>query len=158
MIYTALGCCYRSVVGYMSDHSNSKYGRRRPYMIVSLFPLSLFMILAFLNVDFGNTGNIIYFILIAILFRLVYTGYVIPYFSLGAEVTQDYDERVTIQCIAGYTIYIAAWIITAGPMIIIDFAVDHGVSYESSWSIAAIVFSLFSLICGIVSWYFRGSE
>ncbi len=75
------------VVGYMSDHSNSKYGRRRPYMIVSLFPLSLFMILMFLNVDFGNTGNIIYFILIAMLFRLVYTGYVIPYFSLGAEVT-----------------------------------------------------------------------
>ena len=147
------------VVGYMSDHSNSKYGRRRPYMIVSLFPLSLFMILMFLNVDFGNTGNIIYFILIAMLFRLVYTGYVIPYFSLGAEVTQDYDERVTIQCIAGYAIYIAACIITAGPMVIIDFAVDHGVSYESSWSIAAIVFSLFSLICGIVSWWaLRGSE
>lgn len=147
------------MVGYLSDHSRSRYGRRRPYMLVSLVPLSIVMVLMFTKVNFGTTGNIVYFIFIAMVFRTVYTGYVIPYFSLGAEITQDYNERVTVQCIAGYVIYIAVWIITAGPMVIINFAMKHGMEYSTAWTIAAALFSLFSLLCGLISWRsLRGSE
>lgn len=147
------------VVGYLSDNSRSKYGRRRPYMLVSLFPLFLITILMFVAVDFGSTGNVVYYIFLALVFRTFYTGYVIPYFSLGAEITQDYDERVTIQCISAYFVYIAVWVITAGPMVIIDFATARGVSYSHAWTIAAAVFSLVTLFCGLISWrILRGTE
>lgn len=147
------------LVGHMSDVSRSKYGRRRPFMIVSLLPMSIFVVLYFTAVDFGTVGTCIYYVAIAMLYRTFYTGYVIPYFSLGAEITQDYDERVTLQCISAYFVYFAVWFCTAGPMKVIEIALAKGISYSNSWILAAIFVALFTLICGYVSWRsLRGTE
>lgn len=147
------------VVGHISDTSKSKYGRRRPFMIVSLAPMCIFVILYFTAVDLGTVGSCIYYVLVAMLYRTFYTGYVIPYFSLGAEITQDYDERVTLQCISAYFVYFAVWLCTAGPMKVIEIAMAKGVSYSDSWILAALSVALCTLICGLISWRsLRGME
>ena len=147
------------IVGHMSDTSKSKYGRRRPFMIGSLFPMCLFVVLYFTKVDFGTVGNCVYYILIAMLYRTFYTGYVIPYFSLGAEITQDYDERVTLQCISAYFVYFAVWFCTAGPMKVIEISLAKGLSYSTSWFLAAISVAVCTIICGWISWRsMRGTE
>lgn len=140
------------VVGHLSDTCTSRFGRRRPFMLVSLLPLSITMVLLFVPVGFGPAVSIAYYIIMALLYRTFYTGFVVPYFSLGAEITQDYDERVTIQCMAGYFIYIAVWAVTAGPMVVIDKAVKSGISYGNAWTIAAAVFAVVGLCCGLISW------
>lgn len=147
------------VIGHLSDTSKSKYGRRRPFMIVSLLPMCIFAVLYFTAVDFGTVGTCVYYILIAMLYRTFYTGYVIPYFSLGAEITQDYDERVTIQCISAYFVYFAVWLCTAGPMKVIEIALEKGISYSTSWCLAALSVAVCTLICGVISWRsLRGKE
>lgn len=147
------------VIGYMSDTSTSKYGRRRPFMIVGLVPLCLLTVLSFTKVDFGLTGTCIYFIFISVIYRTFYTVYVLPYFSLGAEITQDYDERVKLQCISAYFAYFAVWLCTAGPMAVLDYALRKGVSYSTSWILAAASLAVCMLICGLVSWRsLRGTE
>lgn len=147
------------VVGHMSDTCTSRYGRRRPFMVVSLLPLAIMTVLAFVAVDFSMPLTIAYYIIVGLLFKTFYTGYVVPYFSLGAEITQDYDERVTIQSMAGYFIYIALWIVTAGPMLVIDKAMARGIEYSTAWTIAAAVFSVVGVICGLICWYtMRGRE
>ena len=146
-------------IGFLSDNCSSKYGRRRPFMIVSLVPFCLMTVLSFTYIDLGHVGTIVYFIIVAIFYRTCYTGYVIPYFSLGAEITQDYDERVKLQCISAYFAYFAVWFCTAGPMAVLSWALGRGISYRDGWIISAIFLAACMLICGFISWNsLRGRE
>ncbi len=86
------------VVGVISDGWKSeKWGRRHPFMLASAFPLGVLTWLLFLppeNLD--QSGLFFWFLTFNILVRLALTVFVVPYTSLGAELSKDYHERTTI--------------------------------------------------------------
>lgn len=69
-------------IGYISDNSKSKHGKRRPIMLFSIFPTAILMSLIFIKVDFGG-GTLAYYAIVCILFYLFYYTYLVPYDSLG---------------------------------------------------------------------------
>jgi glycoside/pentoside/hexuronide:cation symporter, GPH family len=80
-------------VGYISDHTHTMFGRRRPYMAVGSLFLSLTLYLL-LNPLRGNQFfQIIWFGALIFLLFLCWTIVVVPYESLGPEITFDYDQR-----------------------------------------------------------------
>jgi len=112
------------VVGYVSDRTETKLGRRRPYMLVGAFPLFVATIIMFTNpllvfdkVSFlspdvfaegfdwsaaawnpseHQTLLLIWGIIFFCLLNLAYTLVNIPYNSLTPELTQDYHERTSL--------------------------------------------------------------
>jgi len=87
------------VMGAISDRTNSRYGRRHPYMFVSFIPVSIFYILLFspsTEWELSQTQLFWWMFICASLTRIGMTLFEVPHRSFGAEITKDYDERTKL--------------------------------------------------------------
>ncbi|MFO7797558.1 MAG: MFS transporter [Promethearchaeati archaeon] len=86
------------IMGYISDRTHTKYGRRRPYIMAFLLPLALTMFfLFFAPKSYGITdqiSNFIYFTIIILIFEFCYTTYDINISSTFPEVFITEASRV----------------------------------------------------------------
>ena len=84
-------------IGYLSDRTNTRWGRRFPWIMISLIPIAIIMILLFTPLSsIGITDptlNFIYFMIIIIVFELFFTMYDINYTSLYPEIFITEEER-----------------------------------------------------------------
>ncbi|MEM7017626.1 MAG: MFS transporter [Pseudomonadota bacterium] len=88
------------VVGSWSDSTQSKYGRRHPFMYLAALPFALSFYLLFAPPDgLGTLGLFLWVTCFATLTRATMTFYSVPYMALGAELTQDYDERTLLSAL-----------------------------------------------------------
>ena len=78
------------IMGYLSDRTHTRWGRRRPYIIIFLGPLALVMFFLFFPpLSYGVTDsmvNFVYFVIIIILFEFFYTTYDINLTSMLPEI------------------------------------------------------------------------
>lgn len=90
------------MVGMLSDRTQSRWGRRHSWMIWGAIPFGFFYFLQWLVPSFGDTpatnqwGLFTYYVIISILFNTAYTAVNLPYTALTPELTQDYDERTSL--------------------------------------------------------------
>lgn len=90
------------IVGVMSDRTQSKWGRRFPWMLYGSIPFGVFFCLQWIVPQFSadpvtNQWALFwYFVVIAVLFNTAYTAVNLPYTALTPELTQDYDERTSL--------------------------------------------------------------
>jgi glycoside/pentoside/hexuronide:cation symporter, GPH family len=89
------------MVGILSDGTQSKQGRRYPWMIWGAIPFGVFFFLQWIVPSFGSGdvqqwGLFWYYTAISVLFNAFYTVVNLPYTALTAELTQDYDERTSL--------------------------------------------------------------
>ena len=84
------------LVGYLSDRTRTKWGRRRPFLLFGAIPFGLSFTLLWLSPDFGRAGLIIYYSLAYIVYEALATLVYMPYFALTPELTSDYDERTKL--------------------------------------------------------------
>ncbi|MEI9995457.1 MAG: MFS transporter [Rhizomicrobium sp.] len=82
------------LVGSLSDNTTSRFGRRHLYMFAS-FPLMLVGLGMLFSVPPSLAGWPLFFYVtgMALILRLGMSAYVVPYFALGAELTDDYLVR-----------------------------------------------------------------
>ncbi len=85
------------MMGFVSDRTRSRWGRRRPYLLFGAVPLFLAMWLFFTNPGFKDP--ILLFVWATLALMLLNTAYTvvnIPYNSLTPELTDDYHERTSL--------------------------------------------------------------
>ena len=133
------------ILGYFSDRTHTKWGRRRPWIMISFIPLSIIMFLLFtppLPIGISNQiGNFVYFLIIIIIFEFFYTMYGLNVTSLFPEIFLSKKERTQANNIrAVYTILglIVAFILPG--LIIPDFT-DPVYLTE---------FQIFGIVAGII--------
>ena len=88
------------LVGSLSDVTRSRWGRRHPYMYASAIPFALSFY--FLFAPPSGLEEFELFLWLAgfsVLTRTFLTFYSVPHMSLGAELTNDYDERTLLAAI-----------------------------------------------------------
>ena len=147
------------IVGNISDNLRSKWGRRRPMMIASLVPYCICMFLLFNDVAISPEYKWIYFTFIAILFWSTYKVFVIPFFALGAELTDDFNERTSLRVWASVCLYSAVLTASTVPPTIRGIAEGAGMSPTQGWSLVAFALALAIAFTIIVCWYFtKGGE
>ena len=84
-------------IGHFSDHTRSRWGRRRPYLLIFAIPLGAAFVLMFRNPGIQDqAGKFIWALLTYVFFCTVYSFTNIPYNSLLPEMTQDYNQRTSI--------------------------------------------------------------
>lgn len=99
------------IMGFISDNTNSRWGRRRPYIFLGAIASGiLFMVLWQMDETNSQTYNFWYFLILSILFIIGNTIYATPLVGLGYEMTSDYNERTRLMAFAN-TVGQIAWMI-----------------------------------------------
>ncbi len=85
------------LVGYFSDNTKTKWGRRHPYIYVSALPVCIsFFVLWIPPLDLTQFQLFSYLLLVGIFIRTAITFYEIPSMALGPELSKDYIERSSL--------------------------------------------------------------
>jgi len=94
------------IIGVVSDRTNTRWGKFRPYILFGAIPYAVLAILTFTTPDFGEAGKIIYAGATYVLLMTAYAFINLPYSALGAVMTDDTYERAglnTYRFIAGFS-------------------------------------------------------
>lgn len=83
--------------GYLADHTQTKYGQFRPYLLWFSLPFGIFGALTFYTPDFGETGKIIYAYVSYTTLSLFYSLVNVPYCAMINNLSRDAKERVSMQ-------------------------------------------------------------
>lgn len=79
-------------IGYLSDHTRSRWGRRLPWLYLSALPLGVIWALLWMPTP-DNPPGFIGLVLLAMLVRMAVSCCEVPSIALVPELTRDYDER-----------------------------------------------------------------
>lgn len=87
------------LIGHISDNTIiGKWGRRHFYMLVGAIGLSISNVFMWsISTDLTKNQKVISLFVLVIIVKTFMTIFVTPYNALGAELTDDYDERTSIQ-------------------------------------------------------------
>jgi GPH family glycoside/pentoside/hexuronide:cation symporter len=85
------------LMGYISDRTRSRWGRRRPYLLFGALPVFLAMWLFFTSPDTGDPRLLALWAVLTLMFlNTANTVINVPYGSLTPELTGDYHERTSL--------------------------------------------------------------
>ena len=94
--------CAGLFFGWLSDNTRSRWGRRRPYVLVGSIIAGLGLPCLFMaRPTWDPTYIYLYMIVSAVLYAPIIASYNTPYQSLGAELTPDYNERTSVMSYKG---------------------------------------------------------
>ena len=107
------------LMGFISDNTTSKWGRRRPYIFSgAIISGILFILMWQLDENASQTFNFWYVMILQTLFLVGNTMFATPLVGLGYEMTSDYNERTRLMSFANSMGQIA-WIIVPWLYVII---------------------------------------
>ncbi len=84
-------------MGSISDRSHSRWGRRRPWLLLGSLTLPPLFALMFMTPDFADPWlGFVWVTGFYVLCATAYTVFSVPYISMPAEMTDDYHETTTL--------------------------------------------------------------
>ncbi|MFY0688450.1 MAG: MFS transporter [Cyclobacteriaceae bacterium] len=99
------------IMGFISDNTKSKWGRRRQYVFLGAIITGIsFIVMWQLYREDGISYNFTYFLLWSFVFYLGITIFSVPYVAMGYEMSDDFHERTSIMAVAQW-IGQWAWVI-----------------------------------------------
>ena len=132
------------IVGVLSDKTNTRWGRRIPWMMASAVPLSLICFFLWTPPMTTDLMNFIYFMVVLFLFDTFFTMYSLNHVSLFPEMFIQEEERAEVNVMRMFIAIIALIVVFLTPsMIIEDMANQHGYSYTiTQYHTVGLIFAI----------------
>ncbi len=110
------------LIGWLSDHTKTRWGPRLPWMIGASIPLGIALGAIWWVPPGGIAQKTTYYIFMSILLMTAYTGVNLPYAALSTELTENTAIRTRLNAarftgsiMAGFTgLIVAAWLLSKG--------------------------------------------
>ena len=87
LVVRALDAIIDPAMGIIADHTDTRWGKYRPYLLWFAVPFALMMVLTYTTPSFGPTGKIVYASITYGLLMVLYTMVNIPYCALGGVIS-----------------------------------------------------------------------
>ncbi len=84
------------LIGRMSDHTRSKWGRRKPFLMIGAIVSAASFLMLFAPPAMSDGALMAYMIAALILYSAGYSLFNVPYMALPAELTDGYHERTRL--------------------------------------------------------------
>jgi GPH family glycoside/pentoside/hexuronide:cation symporter len=129
------------LIGMLSDRVRTRWGRRRPFLLIFAVPFGLGFVLLWWTPPWQSQIALAITITLAFMISdTLQTLISVPFYSLLPEISPDYDERTTI---TGYRMVfnLGASLVTAvaAPMIV-DSALRSGLTQQQGYLLVAAIF------------------
>jgi GPH family glycoside/pentoside/hexuronide:cation symporter len=113
--------------GYISDHTRTRWGRRRPFLLFGPIPYAIVFTLMWWKPPLQDDITLaLYYAFIYVLYDAAATLIYMPYFALTPELTSDYDERTSITSVRAFFSILGSLVAFTIPLMIIGgFSPDH---------------------------------
>jgi len=99
------------IMGFISDNTRSRWGRRRPYIFLGAIITGLSYVAMWqLYEDNSLVFNFTYFLAMSLVFYVGLTIFATPYVAMGYEMSRDFHERTRLMAVAQW-IGQWAWVI-----------------------------------------------
>ena len=144
------------LVGSLSDRLASRFGRRKPFMLVgTLLMVLLFPVPWMAQNEWSETSKILWFGIVLMFFSVGYTCYAVAFQAMGLEITRDHHQRTGVQAFRTFfgstTNILLSW---ALPLAFIPFFKDE---FQGMIWIACFI-ALFILMSGILPITLRAED
>jgi GPH family glycoside/pentoside/hexuronide:cation symporter len=100
------------VIGIISDRTQTRWGKFRPYILFGAVPYAVLSILTFTTPHFGETGKIIFAGATYVLLMTAYAAINLPYSSLAAVMSSDTYERAGLNTYRFICAFIGQFVVT----------------------------------------------
>jgi len=152
-------------IGKWSDGCRSPWGRRRPFILFGGIATVVTYLLLWTPLSTSDAGfelmgqfyhwNLIYLLIVGVLFFTAYTAYSIPYGALAVEMSFDYKERNAIMAIRKAVHGLGEMLIGTMPFIGATIAgwFGRGEDERFSYGAAAASFALVSVFLMILTFF-----
>jgi len=84
------------MVGVLSDRTNTRWGKFRPWVLWTALPWGIAMVLAYTNPGLGATANVLWACCTNVLLMTLYSANNTPYSAMTGVMTGDVNERTTL--------------------------------------------------------------
>jgi len=98
------------IVGWLSDNLRTRYGRRRPFILIAgilsglALPLLFWVSPSWVSVKFLGVSVVFWYMLGSnLVFIPIISSFTVPYYSLSNEMTPDYEERTSLMAYRSMT-------------------------------------------------------
>jgi sugar (glycoside-pentoside-hexuronide) transporter len=130
------------MMGLLVDHTKSKHGKARVYLLYGSLPLAIATVLMFQVPGFSEGGRIVYALVTYILWGMLYTLVNIPYSSMTASLTQDPQERTSLSSIR--MIFMLIGVICVS--VLVEPIVSSFDQPAAGYRVVAILFAILSFV------------
>lgn len=153
----ALGCIWEAfcgpISGYLSDNIETKYGKRKPFLLAAAIPAAIVTGLLFTAMEMDYDIKVFYYGFMTILFWWCFAIFFVPYMTWGSELTEDYNERTVLRSYSYVFNQIGKGLGTVMPTILVAALMGVGFSLSGAWSTVGFVVGIASgaalLICAL---------
>ncbi|MDR7120197.1 MFS transporter [Rheinheimera soli] len=149
-----LGTLLGPWVGHLSDHYQSRFGRRRPFILVASWACCLFFGLIWMVPSgWGELAHLLYFVVFSLLFYVAATFMSVPMTCLSYEMSPDYHQRTEIMGFTTYFLKLGSllyqWLFPLAQLAIFS-SVFVGIRYVG-WGVALFIFGLLGTLAACYS-------
>lgn len=136
------------IAGIVVDRTRTRYGKFRPYLIISSVVWVVLTILLFNGPDLSDSGKFTYLLVFYILWGLAFTFFDVPYWSFSTVMTQDETKRTRLVSIARVSTLVGLILLmlVGGPIVAYVDEINPGRGYSNLAIYASVLALIFMLV------------
>jgi len=147
--------------GFISDRVNTRFGRRKPFILCASLPLAVLIYLLFSPPELAPGQGVWWFGFAITGLFLFWTLITIPYEALGAEITSDYDERTALLGMRDGFLLLGTLLAASSPILIarmLDLPADAAGERTKFFWIGCLYAPLVVAACVVCVWVVREKQ
>ena len=135
------------IIGILSDRLNTRWGRRRPFLLWFAIPFGLSFVILWSAPNWESQTALLLYVTLSFMISDTLTTLVsIPFLSLTPELTPDYDERTSLTSYRSFFQLVGALSMVITAPAIVDLVIKSGGSQQQGFMVVGAIFGAIGAI------------